>query len=93
MNFFILQTLLILSLIAYFVFDAFEDRRVQDEREELIRLKTYRLVQRVSSWTICGLTLLYIYDREQPAIVFLVAMVLATLYSEILGRVFYRSRI
>ncbi|MEO5667782.1 MAG: hypothetical protein ABIR96_06980 [Bdellovibrionota bacterium] len=93
MNFFILQTLLILSLVAYFVFDAFEDRRVQDEREELIRLKTHRFVQKVSSWSLCTLTLLYVYDRNQPAIVFLVAMVLASLYSEIAGRIFWRSRL
>jgi hypothetical protein len=93
MNFFILQTLLILSLVAYFIFDSFEDRRVRDEREELIRLKTHRFVQKVSSYSLCALTVLYIYDREQPAIVFLVAMVLASLYSEIAGRLYWRSRL
>lgn len=93
MNYVLLQSLLILSLIVYFIFNAFEDRRVQDEREEIIRLKTHKFVQQVSSWTLSALTVLYIYDRDQPAILFLAGMILASLYSEIVGRYFWRSKL
>lgn len=93
MNYFFLQTALILSLALYFIFDAFEDRRVRDEREDMIRLKTYRFVQRVSTWSLVALSLLYIYDRDIPGIVFLLVMVLASLYAEIAGRVYWRRNL
>lgn len=88
-----LQTILILSVAAYFIFDFFDGKRVHDEREELIRMKTYKFVQRTSSWSIVGLTFLYIFDRHQPAIIFLVAIVLASLYSEIAGKLYWRSKL
>ncbi len=93
MTYSLIQTLLIASIAAYFIFDFFEDKRVYDEREELIRLKTHTIVQKTSSWSLAALTVLYIYNRDIPGIVFLVAMVLASLYSEIIGRVYWRSKL
>jgi hypothetical protein len=93
MNYYLIQSVLILSIVAYFVFEIFEERRTQDEREELIRLKTYQFVQKTSFWTLISMSALYIYDREIPGIIFLVGMLLATLYSEIFGRVFWRNKL
>ena len=88
-----IRYLILLSVFAYLVFDFFENRRVMDEREELIRLKSFELTQKMNMWTITALATWFAYDPQMPALYPLAASVLASLYGEIVGRTYYRRKV
>jgi cbb3-type cytochrome oxidase subunit 3 len=91
-SFYLLRLLLILTVIIYFVFDHFDQRRVKDEREEMIRLKTFELVHKCTTFTLCFLSVLYFLFPSMPVLYPLFAVTLSFLYAEIIGRFYFRRK-
>jgi hypothetical protein len=89
-GFFIYRALLLLSIVVYFVFDRFESRRVQDEREEFIHLKSLEFVQRATLLSVTLLALLYATLPGLSPLIPILTVVLASMYSEILAKIWLR---
>ena len=85
--------LAISSILVYFIFSFFEDRRVDDEREELIRLKTFELVQKLTMWAITAFAVVICFQPQFPAIYPLLVLVLANMYSEIAAKIYFRKKL
>ena len=88
-----IRPLLLVSVVIYFIFDFLEGRRLRDEREELIRLKSLELSHKASMATVTALAFLYFCKPEMSALTPIVAFVIAALYFEMLGKVYYRWRL
>ncbi len=89
----LLRILIFVSIGCYFIFDFFDGKKIKDEREELIRLKTLELVSKVTVWTLTLLALLYIFKPDIDAFYLLIALVLSSLYTEIFGKLYYRQNL
>ena len=81
-----------LSVIVYFIFDHFEEKRVRDEREELIRLKTYEFVQKVNTFAFLLLSVAYFFIPDIEGILIIIILILSSLYTEIAAKIYYRQR-
>ncbi len=91
-NFDLLRILLIITVIIYFIYDYFEGKQIKDEREELIRLKTYELVHKATTTTLCALAVLYFFFPGMPALYPVLAVVFSFLYTEIVGKIYFRKK-
>lgn len=87
-----LRPVLFASVILYFIFEYFDNKQIKDEREELIRLKTYELVHKVTTATLTLFALLYFFFPWMNAIYPMLAVVLAFLYTEIAGKIYFRKK-
>ena len=91
-NFDLLRLVLIVTVVIYFIHDYFQAKQIKDEREELIRLKTYELVHKTTTSTLCVLALVYFFFPAMPALYPVLAVVLSFLYTEIIGKVYFRRK-
>jgi hypothetical protein len=85
-------SLILLSLIAYFVFDFLERRRPQDERENLISLKTSDFTHKLNMICIFAMSFLYWRDSSLPAVYPIFGFVLTSLYGEMMGKIYFRRK-
>lgn len=92
LNFTIYNVLILASIIIYFIFDFLEKRKIHDEREELIKLKTFELVQKTVTFSILGLSIVNFLYNELTAAIVIVVIILASLYTEIIGKLYFRKR-
>jgi hypothetical protein len=90
---FSIRILSFLSVLIYVGFDFVDRRRVKDEREELIRLKSLELAHQATLGTLTVLALVYVFYPGLDTVYFLIAIVLAALYTEIVGKIYYRARL
>jgi hypothetical protein len=88
----VLKFALLFTIIIYFIFEYFDERQIKDEREELIRLKTFELVHKVTTSTLCLLAILYFFVPWMPALYPLLAIVFSFLYTEIIGKLYFRKK-
>ena len=87
------RALALVSIVFYFIFDFLDGRRVVDEREELIRLKALELAHKASMLTLSLLAIAYIFYPSLNTLGVIFCLVFASLYTEILGKLFYRWKI
>jgi len=80
------------SLAIYFVFDYFDKKVIKDEREELIRLKTFELMQKLNLWSLTAIAGLFFIYPQMSAFFPFIILVLASLYGEIFGKLYYRRK-
>ncbi|MBY0452359.1 MAG: hypothetical protein K2P92_04930 [Bdellovibrionaceae bacterium] len=80
------------SVLVYFIYDYFDQKRVKDEREELIKLKTYEYVQKISLFCICLLATAYLLYPQMPTFVPLIVLVVTSMYSEIFAKLYLRRK-
>lgn len=85
--------LLGVSLVIYFAFDFLDRGTVLDERERLIRLKAMELTVKLTIATLTASALVILLFPFLPAVYPLMALVLACLYGEIAGKVYYRRKL
>ena len=90
---FLYRSAVALSLLVYFLFDQFERRRLRDEREILIHLKSLELVQKVTLVAISGLAAIYLVWPGMNALIPILSVVLASMYTEIVGKIWFRNRL
>lgn len=81
------------SLAIYFLFDFWDARRVEDERECLIQLKALELAHKI---TMAALTLSALCYAARPGLdaqYVILALIAAALYGEVLAKIWYRARL
>ena len=82
-----------ISVALSFVYDHFEKKRVQDEREELIRLKTAAVGQKLQLAVILLCSAALSWEPTLSPIVPLMALIGSTVYGEILASNYFRRKI
>jgi ABC-type xylose transport system permease subunit len=88
-----IRTLALASIGIYYIFDHLDSRRVKDEREELIRLKSLELTHKASLLTLVLLSLAYIFNDMINVQVVILAMIVVSLYGEIVAKFYYRYQL
>ncbi len=83
----------LLSLGIYFLVDYLDGRRVNDEREELIKLKALELAHKASMAALTALAGVLFFFPWMNAQFVILAMIAAALYGEVLAKVYYRWRL
>jgi hypothetical protein len=83
----------VLSVIFYIIFDFFGSKRIKDEREVLIQMKSYALAHNVTLATLLVFSAAYPFYPHLDSAFVIQGLVLSVLYTEILGKVFYRSKL
>ncbi len=82
-----------LSVVIYFIYDYFDGKQIKDEREELIKLKTYSFVQKVNMAVLFLLSLAYFFIPFISGVIIIIALILSALYSEIIAKFYYRRKL
>ncbi|MEQ1723934.1 MAG: hypothetical protein ABL930_12220 [Pseudobdellovibrio sp.] len=80
------------SVIIYFVFDYFDQKKIKDEREEFLKLKTFELVQKVTLSCVTLLAVAYFLYPEMPAFVPIIVIVISCMYAEVFGKIWLRRK-
>ncbi len=88
-----LRLALLITVAVYFVFEHFDEKQIKDEREELIRLKTYELVHKVTTMALCLIALTYCVFPWMNALYPVLALIFAFFYTEVLGKIYFRRKI
>ena len=88
-----LRWLTIASLAIYFVFDFWDARRVEDEREKLIQLKALELAHKITMACLTGAAVLYAASPTLDAQFVILALIAAALYGEVVAKLWYRTRL
>lgn len=89
----IFRYICLISVLIYFLFEFFDRKTVKDEREELVRLKTFELMQKLTMGSLTGIALLFVWDPQMPAIFPIIVLVVASMYGEIVGKLYFRKRL
>lgn len=92
MNFSYIQYFISLSGIIYFIFDYLEQKKIKDEREEFIKLKTFEMTQKVTSFSVAVLAVAYLLYPPMPAFVPIILIVMCSMYAEIFGKYYFRRK-
>ena len=92
MNFSYIQYFTFVSVIIYFAWEYADQKKIKDEREELIRLKTFELTHKATLYTVGVLSVAYVLYPPMPAFVPIILVVICCLYSEILGKYYFRRK-
>lgn len=82
----------IISVAIYFIYEHFDSKAVKDEREELIRLKTFELMQKLTMATLTLIAIALIFYPQIAAIYPVMALVLSCMYGEIFGKIYFRKK-
>ena len=91
-NFNYLRLALLITVAIYFIFEHFDEKEIKDEREELIRLKTFELVHKITTAALCLIALTYFFMPWMDALYPMLALVISFLYTEIFGKVYVRRK-
>lgn len=91
-SFSLIRYIAIVSVAIYFIFNYFDEKNIKDEREELIRLKTYEFMHRLVMTAITIIAAGFIFYPEMHAIYPVMLIVVCAMYGEIFGKWFYRRK-
>ena len=91
-NFNFLRLALLVTGGIYFIFEYFDEKQTNDEREELIRLKTFELVHKVTVTALCLVAGSYVFFPEMNALYPLLALMFSFFYTEIFGKLYFRRK-
>lgn len=80
------------SVFIYFIYDFVERKKIKDEREEFLKLKTFELVQKVTLFTVSLLTIAYFLFPQMPAFVPIILIVICSMYTEMIGKAYLRRK-
>ena len=92
MSFQTIQYFIFASVLVYFIYDYFENKKLKDEREEFLKLKTFELVHKATIYSVALISVAYMLYPQMPAFVPIIVIVLCSLYSEIFGKIFFRRK-
>jgi hypothetical protein len=85
--------IVILSIVVYLAFAFWDRKQVKDEREKLIELKTSELQSKITLYALMALAVLYWANPEMPTWLCLLVINVANLYTEIIGKIYLRTKI
>jgi hypothetical protein len=80
------------SGIIYFIYEFFDRRKIKDEREEFLKLKTFEWVQKISLFSMTVLSVVYLLYPQMPAFVPLIVLVITSMYAEIFAKLYLRKK-
>jgi uncharacterized membrane protein len=80
------------SVIIYFIFDYLDQKKLKDEREEFIKLKTFELVQKTTLAVVSLISVAYLLYPSMPAYVPIILIVISSMYTEVLGKLYLRNK-
>lgn len=83
---------IIISVIVYFIFDYIDQKKIRDEREDFLKLKTFELVQKVTLFSVSLLSVAYVLYPAMPAYVPIIIIVVCGMYTEIIGKTYLRRK-
>ncbi|MCM0606250.1 MAG: hypothetical protein KA715_09180 [Xanthomonadaceae bacterium] len=89
----IIRSIAILSVAIYLGFDFWDSRRVKDEREELIQLKSLEFAHKATIGMLTLLALIYVFYAELDALYIFLGIILSSLYTEIFGKIYFRRKL
>ena len=89
----LIRFLALVSVVIYLAVDFMDGKRVKDEREELIQLKSLELAHKASLSTLAVLAFLYLFFPWMDGLYIILIMILAALYTEIFGKIYYRNKL
>lgn len=87
-----LRWILLITVVIYFIFDYFDEQLLKDEREEFIRLKTFELVHKVTTFALCAIAIAYTFFPWLNALYPILILILAYFYTELAGKIYYRRK-
>ena len=79
-------------VVIYFIYDYFDQKKIKDEKEEFLKLKTFELVQKVTLFFVSLLAIAYFLYPEMPAFVPIILIVISSMYAEIFGKFYLRRK-
>lgn len=85
--------IVVLSIVIYLGFAFWDRKQVKDEREKLIELKTTELQSKITLYALMALAILYWANPEMPAWICLLVINFASLYTEIIGKIYWRAKL
>lgn len=80
------------SVVIYFIYDYFDQKKIKDEREEFLKLKTFEFVQKVTLFCVTLLAVSYFLYSDMPAYVPIMVIVICSMYAEIFGKMYLRRK-
>lgn len=89
----IIRSIALVSVIIYLAFDYLDSKRVKDEREELIQLKSLEFAHKSTIGMLSVLALIYLFYAELDALYIFLGIILSSLYTEILGKLYFRRKL
>lgn len=92
-DFLIIRMVVLISIFIYLGFDYWDGKQIKDEREELIRLKSLEFAHKATIATLAVLGFLYLFYPWIETLYVFLAMILASLYTEIAGKIYYRNKL
>jgi hypothetical protein len=87
-----IKFLIFASVIIYFIYEFFDRRKIKDEREEFLKLKTFEWVQKISLFSMTVLSVVYLLYPQMPAFVPLIVLVITSMYAEIFAKLYLRKK-
>lgn len=81
-----------ISVVIYFIFDYIDQKKIKDEREEFLKLKTFELIQKVTLFSVSLLSIAYVLYPEMPAYVPIIIIIICGMYTEIIGKTYLRKK-
>ena len=83
---------ILFSIVVYFIYDYLDVKKIKDEREEFLKLKTFEFVQKITLISITLLSVAYFFFPAMPAYVPIILIVVCSMYSEILVKAYFRRK-
>ena len=80
------------SVLVYFTYEYYDRKKIKDEREEFLKLKTFEWVQKISLFSMTLLSIVYLFDPGMPAYVPLIVLVITSMYAEIFAKLYLRRK-
>ncbi len=81
-----------ISVIIYFCFEYFDNKRIKDEREEFIKLKTFEFIHKVTLVSLSLLSFGLIFIPDIPGFLAILIFVFSFMYAEIFGKLYFRTK-
>ncbi|MBF0209124.1 MAG: hypothetical protein HQK53_19875 [Oligoflexia bacterium] len=94
MNFYLTipNSIILISIIVYFIYEYFEGKQIKDEREEWIKLKTFEFVQKANTCTLLLLSIAYFFIPYINGMVIIMILIISSLYTEIAAKLYYKKK-
>ena len=82
-----------LSVVVYFIFDFFDSKRIVDEREELIKLKSSVFSHRLMMSCLSLMSVAFLIYPNMHAFYPIMGSIISSMYGEIIGKMYYRYQL
>lgn len=86
-----LKYFILFSIAIYFIYGYLDEKKIKDQREEFLKLKTFELIQKMTLFTVTFVSIIFFYPTL-PAFVPIILIVICSMYAEIIGKAYLRRK-